>query len=254
MDSEIDYELTKSVYRDQLESFMDCFIMTCSPFEEDMESLKREAMIRRSVRGYSWIENAMGFCYYRSIDNVKPVQLPNYNPYLEIHLTPSTDIITSNWFYWDCRPCFAVMADGAECLNHDYGSPTRTTFIDIQGVDNQISFLKDNIGGYIIECFRFSSVNSFNKERWCYRFAKEDSLREAVLLTQGFVLNYIERHPLDCFAGPYIKNKPSYSALANIVKSDILSPILEEYLPQLRTRKSWIETELMRHNLVAERI
>ena len=80
-------------------------------------------------------------------------------------------------------------------------------------------------------------------------------LREAILQTQGFALDYLERHPLDCFNGPFIEGwSDSESFCAGKTKREILTPILNEYLPRIRERKAIVDAELLRHGLVAERI
>lgn len=252
---EIDTERTRSEYRSQLDSFMNCFIMTCSPFEERLEDLEREAEGRMGVTGWSWIEQAGGFCAYRRIDKIIDVHDPGFHPYMDIRLEPSNGMLTSNWFLWESRPCFEVPSDGIEALRKEYGEPTSSTFLDITGAQAQLDYLKQNTGGRILECYVFSAVNDFGKERWCYRFATEGYLRESVLLTQGFVLDYLLRHPLDCFYGPYIIGEPAnMSACAGRTKMEILSPILEGYIPRIRERKARVDADIRGRGLAAERV
>lgn len=255
MAHEIDIERTKDQYRKELDSFMEGFIMNCSPFGTDLGVLEREAAERTGKTGYGLLEKSQGFVSYRTIDKVSTVSNPGYNPYLDIDLSPSWDSLTSNWFRWDCCPCFEVAEDGGAALGREYGQPTKTLFFDIEGSGAQLQYLKDNIGGKILECYRFSSVNDFHKQRACHRFARTSYLREGILLTQGFVLDYLERHPLDCFGGPYLVGHGlNTSACAGRTKLELLSPILEGYLPRLRERKERVMEELARRGLRAESI
>lgn len=255
MTTEIDFERTGAEYRRQLEAFMDSFLMKCSPFDEDMNDLIQDAEARMQIHGSSWLEGAMGFCSFTTIEAIHRVQDPNVNPYDDIRLEPSHGTLTSNWFLWDCRPCFEVPYDGARALSHELGDYTRSRFLDIDESRDQLNYLRNNIGERILDCYRFWSVNDFQKERWCYRFSRPGYLREAILCTQGFVLNYIERHPLDCFSDPIIKDQPlNTRLLAKETKMSILAPILGEYLPIIRDRRGWVETELRRYNLLAETI
>ena len=251
----IDIERTRTKYGEQLDSFMKSFIMTCSPFTDQQENLEREAEARKDISGYAWIEHAGGFCSYRKIDKIISVHNEGFNPYLDIRLEPSSSILTSNWFLWPCAPCFEVPFDGGRALGREYGEPTRSTFLDIDGSDAQLDYLKRNVGGRILQCYVFDSENDFGKMRWCYRFAKEDYLRESLLITQGFVLDFMLRHPLDCFNGPYLVGQPEYvSACAGKTKLEILGPVLNEYLPIIRERKAIIDADLLRRGLIAESI
>ena len=255
MEYEIDIERTKEEYRKELDSFMESFIMNCSPFETDLAVLEREATERTGKAGYGLLENAQGFCSYRTVDRVTTVSNPGYNPYLEIELSPFWGSLTSNRFRWGCNPCFEVAEDGGAALGREYGQPTRTLFLDIEGSEAQLQYLKDNIGGKILECYRFDSVDDFQKQRSCYRFARTSYLRESILLTQAFVLDYIERHPLDCFGGPYISGHGlDFSACAGKTKLEILSPILEGYLLRLKKQKQRVMEELARRGLSSESI
>lgn len=255
MSTIIDIERTESVYKDLLESFMSSFIMNCSPFDEDMDSLLIEARERSNNSGYSWLEQAKYFCSCYTIKSVEKVSLGGFRPYLDIRFTPSLDFLTSNWFIWECRPRFEKMASGAECFDYDCGDYTKSRFIDIQDTYEQLDYFKEHVGDQIIMCYHFRSVNDFNKARGCYRFSKLESLREAILLTQGFVLNYLEKHPLDCFNGPFAQNSPhNVSYLDNNKKWEILSPILDGYLPSIRARRTWVKSQLGMRNLEVEMI
>jgi hypothetical protein len=255
MTEAIDIERTASVYKSQLDSFMSSFIMNCSPFDEDEESLLTESRARGCKCGYSWLDRAQYFCSCHYVKSVEEISLEGYRPYLDIKFTPSLDALTSNWFIWECRPCFEKMVTGIECLEHDLGGYTKSRFIDIQEASDQLEFLNNHVGDEIIMCYRFLSVNNFNKQRACYRFSKKESLREAILLTQGFVLDYLENHPLDCFNGPFTEDGPlDISYLDNIKKWEILSPILDSYLPSFRARKDWVESQLHMHKLMTESI
>lgn len=249
----IDTERTRSIFRSQLDSFMHCFIMTCSPFEEKLENLERDAEQRKGITGCSWIEQVAGFCSYRTIDKVFSVQNPGLHPYLDIRLEPSSGILTSNRFLWDCYPCFEVPVDGAGFLGREFGNPTRTKFLDIEGEHAQLDYLKTHLGGRILQCYAFSSEDDFHNERYCYRFATAGYLRECILITQSFVLDYLQRHPLDCFDGPYIMDRPNNEfACAGKTKMDILSPILSEYYPMIKERKIMLDEELTNHGLLSE--
>ena len=210
---------------------------------------------RTGKNGYGLLENSQGFCSYRTVNKVSTVSNPGFTPYLDIDLSPSCCILTSNWFRWGCYPSFEVAEDGGAALGREYGQSTRTFFFDIKGTEDQLQYLKDNIGGKILECYSFSSVNDFHKQRACYRFARTSYLREGILLTQGFVLDYLERHPLDCFGGPYLEGEGLDTfACAGKTKLEILTPILEGYLTHLRERKKWVMVELERRGLKAESI
>jgi len=251
----IDIERTKDQYRKELDSFMESFIMTCSPYETDLGQLESEAATRAGKVGFSFLQVSEGFCSFRTIDKVTPVHTQGYNPYLDIVLSHSADTLTSNWFKWPCRPCFEVAEDGGAALGMEFGLPTYTSFLDIEGTGEQLQYLKDNVGGKIIECYRFSSVNDFHKQRSCYRFARTSYLRESILLTQAFVLDYIEQHPLDCFGGPYIHGEGlDVSACAGKTKLELLNPILEGYRPRLRERKEQVMEELALRGLSSESI
>ena len=152
-------------------------------------------------------------------------------------------------------PCFEVAEDGGATLGREYGRPTRTLFLDIEGPEAQLQYLEDNVGKRILECYRFSSVNDFRRQHACYRFARTSYLREGILLTQAFVLDCLDRHPLDCFGGPRVVGRgPEVSACAGKTKLEILSPILEGYLPRLKERKERVEEELIRRGRKAERV
>lgn len=255
MDIKIDVERTRAAYRRQLDSFMNCFIMTCSPYEERQEDLERDAENRKNMTGSSWLEWSTGFCSYRTIDKIYNVQDPGFRPYLDIRLEPSSNMLTSNWFLWESRPAFKVPFDGGHALDREYGTRTRTTFLDVKGVEAQLDYLKENVGGRILDCYGFFTVNDFGKERWCYRFATEGYLREAILQAQSFVLDYLLRHPLDCFDGPLMDGRPDRESLcAGKTQLEILTPILNEYLPRISERKAFVDAELHRRGLMAERI
>ena len=246
---QIDFERTRTEYRKQLDSFMESFIMTCSPFGERQDRLEQEATERMDT---PWCF-AGGFCSYRRINKIYNIQNPGFNPYLEIDLEPDCGMLTSNWFIWSQTPCFQVPFDGGKALMRQYGHPTRSGFLDIEGSEAQLDYLKNNVGGRILLCYTFDSVNDFGKQRWCYRFATEGYLREAILRTQGFALDYLSRHPLDCFDGPYIQGRPdNESACAGETKRGILYPILEEYLQRIRERKEAVDTELRQRGFTAE--
>ena len=164
-------------------------------------------------------------------------------------------MLTSNWFLWESRPVFKAPFDGGQALEREYGNRIRTTFLDIRGTEAQLNYLKENVGGRILDCYGFFTVNDFGKERWCYRFATEGYLREAILQTQSFVLDYLQRHPLDCFDGPLLEGRPDRESLcASKTQLEILTPILNEYLPRITERKAIVDAELLRRGLVAERI
>ena len=115
--------------------------------------------------------------------------------------------------------------------------------------------LNNNTGAHIIYCYGFKTVNDFNKDRWCYRFSGPEYIREAILRTQGFVLNYIEHHPLDCFAGLIVKDAPNGMRLVDgQAKSIILEPIINECLPIIRARRVWVDGELAERRLSSEHI
>ena len=247
----IDTERTKSLYKSQLGSFMNCFIMTCSPFEERQDDLEREAEERKLVTGWSWIEKTAGFCSYRKIVDISHQQIPSLRPYLDIHLDPFFGVLTSNRFKWNCYPCFK----GVEFLSREYGEATRTMFWDIEGTEAQLNYMQENVGGIILECYKFSSIDDFHKERMCYRFATTRHLRESILVTQSFVLGYILDHPKDCFDGPYFDNLPeNESACDEQTKMEILSPILAEYTPFFQDYKARVDEELQWRGLIGERI
>ena len=60
MASEIDIERTKDQYRKELDSFMESFIMTCSPYETDLGQLESEAATRAGKAGFSFLQVSRG--------------------------------------------------------------------------------------------------------------------------------------------------------------------------------------------------
>lgn len=256
----IDVEKTASVYRDQLDSFMSSFIMNCSPFDKDMDSLLSEARARAINRGgNSWLDRARFFCSCHIIESAQLIENPNYRPFRQYRLSPAVDIFTSNWFIWNYRPCFEALAAGLESRDYEYGEPTRSCFIDIPYTNDQLAYLKDNIGEKIILCYTFRTDSGFRNgmgnERSCYRFSKIENLRTAILRTQFFVLDYLERHPLDCFNGPYMENRPiTESIFDNNIKWQILEPILDDYRQSLSSRKAAVLGELVLRHIPFESI
>lgn len=125
MISKIDIERTRDEYRRQLDAFMKSFIMTCSPYDEDKEILMCGAEERKQQYGLSWIENAMGFCSFRKIESIIHIYNSNVNPYDVIRLAPQRDMLTSNWFKWECRPVFEKRYQSGRALELEYGAPTR---------------------------------------------------------------------------------------------------------------------------------
>ena len=244
MDYKIDINRTKFEFRRQLESFMNSFIMTCSPYNTSIETLKQEATARSSNSSLGWIENAGSFCSYRTVDKIIDVRDDNCRPYLDIRLSPSVGIMTSNWFIWPSTPCFEAVENGVKALQPYYGRPTYTIFLDIEGSTSQLQYLRDNVGAEILVCYWFPAENDFHRQRHCFRFAKTNYLRESILLTQGFVLDYLDKHPLNCFNGPFIEGEGlNVYALEGKIKLAILNPILSEYKPRLRERKAWVDED-----------
>lgn len=74
---------------------MNCFIMTCSPYNEGIEDLQREAEEREKDTGLSYLSQAAGFCSFHIIENVYHVNEPNFHPYLDIRLENMSSL-TSN--------------------------------------------------------------------------------------------------------------------------------------------------------------
>lgn len=255
MEIKIDFERTRSVYRSQLDSFMNCFIMTCSPFEDRWEDLEREAEKRMGKMGGPWIVQAAGFCAYRTIKEIKKVEVQGLRPFWDIILEPSRSLLTNNWFLWGGKPIFEVPLDGEMAIEKEYGTQTQTAFLDISGTSAQLDYLFNNVGGRILDSYGFFTVNNFGKGQWCYRFATKGYLREAILQTQGFALDYLLRHPLDCFYGPFIEGWPESEFIyAGKTKLDILTNILDGFLPRIRERKAFVDAELHRRGLDAERV
>ena len=247
---EIDFKRTQNAYNLQMEAFMKCFIMNCSPFELDESVLLDEARARSNVpyHCWSWIENTSRFCSICRLEEIINVAKTEYFPAYNINRFSGQIGDVANGYF--LRTWYPIVDDPSYRIIQSH--PTKSTFIDPIREDNDLEVLSKHVDQELIYCYSFPARDDYGKERSCFRFSTVDNLRFAILKTVCFTLNFILTYPLSCFHGPYIKDVPGFYGFKNDEMREVLLPVFSVYEGRLQKRREWVERQLGHYHLHAE--
>lgn len=116
----------------------------------------------------------------------------------------------------------------------------------------QLDYFVRHKGDEYIKCYSFPTRDmEYSRTLSCIRFATMGYKREALLLTQGFLINHFLSYPAIWFPGVYVHEIKDLLSRPSL-KIEMLTPIMESRKNELLDIKHRIEQQLVEFNLIPE--
>ena len=250
MNSKTDIPKTKERYEALFGSFMDSELMNVNALELTSQELTQ--MLDRRTKnsgGPSWFERTELFFTRCKLSRIIPQNVGGPSPWTQLLFEPNNlGIVTMSRFTYPNPVIFP--RSGWEI------DRTRNKANEILGCDENyrtLNYFKNHLGQSYIKCYSFPTHNSFSlgSTYSCIRFALLSYIREALLLTQGYTINFVLNHPTECFPG--ISMEGSLGLLMDRAKQEELyAPILESRRNELLDIKGRIDQQLSSQDLEPE--
>ena len=223
MEEAIDQERSRETYSALLESFLSSPFFGCDPINFADNEIDAFINRKHGPIDNSWLSLATLFCSKCHLEDIYDVQSGNLS-YYEIRIVPYNllnQFITLNRFRYQCFPVFESrhIAEGNFPKTYEVFGANRPSYT--------LDYFRKLKGQDLIYCYKFWSVDDFGKQRWCLRLSEKEYVREAILLSQRFTIDYLLSHPLDCFPDPWAAERLYMLVDDNLSKWRILAPIIE---------------------------
>ena len=135
-------------------------------------------------------------------------------------------------------------------INH--GQLKANTILGCDEVFRQLDYFVRHKGDEYMKCYSFLTRDmDYNRNLTCIRFATMGYKREALLLTQGFIINHFLKYPAVWFPGVYV-NECKDLLSSPTLKKEMLTPIMESRKNELLDIKHRIDEQLAEFNLKPE--
>lgn len=247
---EIDIKKTTAIYNQLLTNLLESELFSVNPYElsdAELDTLLTRRADNLSFSSYmgSWIERTEFFysrCFLKDVIH----HTGEFNWY-EIRFQPEKNFgpISMSRFQYSGL----VFLGGTHKISH----PPIWKVNEVLGSQEETARLEYFIqrkGQTFIFCYHFPVIGRFGRNV-CHRFAEKSYSREALLLTQLFILNYLINHPLDCFPSPRIDG--GRCGVQNFeMMTSLLTPIIEEKRAEMEKKQYRIKEQVAMHSLSPE--
>ena len=241
---EVDSDRTVERYDKLITDFLSSELFALNPYDV-AESELDDLLDRRTGGGFgeSWIEYASGFYskyYLKEVVHVRSDIFPEWD---DIHFSPELNISMNRFRY----------GGNVYLENTKKKLPIVKKYevLGSHGNTTQLHYFNRNIGRAFVFCYQFCVKDDYNDDRFCLRFAEDSYKREALLLTQYFLIHFLIKHPLDCFPHPYEAGTEYRISEINAMAT-LLNPVIEENKETMYQFLNRFKGDLIAHRLHAE--